>query len=228
MLYVSSSTSTNSGSAPACEIASVVAMNVLGTVTTTSPGCTPAAIRANRSASVPLPTPTQCVVPQNAANASSNCCTMGPPTKLAVARVWRNTAESSFSRSRCARIRSRNGILSLDAICHSQGFGNMPQNAGGISSNNGVRGYIVCDHTACTDDGVFADRYISEDGGAGANRGALLNKCSLYGPVTLGLQRSLPGSSARICVIDEHYTVADEDTIFDSHAFTNKRVTGNL
>ena len=30
--------STNSGSAPACEIASVVAMKVCGTVTTTSPG----------------------------------------------------------------------------------------------------------------------------------------------------------------------------------------------
>ena len=40
--------STNSGNAPACEIASVVAMNVCGTVNTTSPGCTPQAIIAKR------------------------------------------------------------------------------------------------------------------------------------------------------------------------------------
>ena len=50
--------STNSGSAPACEMASVVAMNVCGTVTTTSPGFTPAAISAKRRASVPLLTAT--------------------------------------------------------------------------------------------------------------------------------------------------------------------------
>ena len=45
--------------APACEMASVVAMNVSGTVTTVSPGRTPAAISAKRRASVPLPTATQ-------------------------------------------------------------------------------------------------------------------------------------------------------------------------
>ena len=59
MLNVCSSMSTNSGNAPACEIASVVAMNVCGTVTTTSPGFTPAAISANRRASVPLLTATE-------------------------------------------------------------------------------------------------------------------------------------------------------------------------
>ena len=46
--------STKSGRAPAWLIASVVAMKVCGTVSTMSPGCTPAAINANRTASVPL------------------------------------------------------------------------------------------------------------------------------------------------------------------------------
>ena len=46
--------STNAIVAPACEIASVVAMKVFGTVTTMSPLPMPAAIRAKRSASVPL------------------------------------------------------------------------------------------------------------------------------------------------------------------------------
>ena len=54
MLYVRSSISTNSGRALAWVIASVVAMKVLGTVTTQSPARTPAAIRAKRNASVPL------------------------------------------------------------------------------------------------------------------------------------------------------------------------------
>jgi hypothetical protein len=51
MLQVDSSISTKSGTAPAWEIASVVAMNVFGTVTTVSPGLIPAAIRAKRKAS---------------------------------------------------------------------------------------------------------------------------------------------------------------------------------
>ena len=74
----------NPACAPACEIASVVAMNVFGTVTTVSPGFTPAAISANRSASVPLPTPTQCRAPQNSAKSRSNPSTIGPPMNPAV------------------------------------------------------------------------------------------------------------------------------------------------
>ena len=38
--------STKSGRAPACEIASVVAMKVFGTVTTVSPGLIPAAMQS--------------------------------------------------------------------------------------------------------------------------------------------------------------------------------------
>ena len=56
--------STNSVSAPAWLIASTVAMNVCDTVMTASPRPTPAAISAKRTASVPLATPTQNLVPQ--------------------------------------------------------------------------------------------------------------------------------------------------------------------
>src|SRR5437763_192002 len=69
--------STKSGRAPAWEMASVVAMNVFGTVSTVSPGCTPAAISAKRKASVPLPTPTQCGASQNSANSTSKYSTIG-------------------------------------------------------------------------------------------------------------------------------------------------------
>src|SRR5580765_4196129 len=64
MQNVRSSMSTNSVSAPAWLMASTVAMNVCETVTTASPLPTPEAINANRTASVPLATPTQYVVPQ--------------------------------------------------------------------------------------------------------------------------------------------------------------------
>ena len=59
MQYVRSSISTKSGLAPAWVIASVVAMKVWGTVSTTSPGATPEAVKAKRTASVPLERPTQ-------------------------------------------------------------------------------------------------------------------------------------------------------------------------
>jgi hypothetical protein len=57
-LQVCGSTSTNSGTPPACTIAAAVAIKVIGTVITPSPGPIPSAIRASRKASVPLPTPT--------------------------------------------------------------------------------------------------------------------------------------------------------------------------
>ena len=110
MLYVRSSMSTNSGNAPACEIASVVAMNVCGTVTTTSPGFTPLAMRAKRRASVPLLTATEWLTSQNFANADSNSSTMGPPIKLALRKALRKTSVNSCSSSTCGVIRSRKGM----------------------------------------------------------------------------------------------------------------------
>ena len=86
MQYVRSSMSTNSAPAPAWLMASTVAMNVCDTVTTASPGPTPAPIRANRTASVPFATPAQYLAPQNSANSRSKPSTWAPPTNPA---VWR-------------------------------------------------------------------------------------------------------------------------------------------
>ena len=49
-----------------------MAMKVLGTVITSSPGPTPDASSASQSASVPLPTPIACSQLQYAAKSSSN------------------------------------------------------------------------------------------------------------------------------------------------------------
>ena len=112
IVYVRASTSTKSNRAPACEMASVVAKKVSGTVTTVSPGLTPAATRASRSASVPLAIPTQNRLPENSAKSRSNSCTMGPPMKLAVSSAVSNTERSSSRSSRCTVTRSRKEILS--------------------------------------------------------------------------------------------------------------------
>src|SRR5690348_9215521 len=113
MLEVASSTSTNSGPAPTWEMASVVAMNVFGTVITASPAATPAACKANRRASVPLPTPTQYFAPQNSANSRSNLSTVGPPMNPAVDSARWNAATNSCSSCACGVIRSRNGTTVL-------------------------------------------------------------------------------------------------------------------
>src|SRR6267378_1143615 len=144
-------------------MASVVAMNVFGTVITTSPGCTPAATSAKRNASVPLPTPTQCDVPQNFANAVSNCCTISPPMKPAVSSARRNTATSSLSSVRCGLTRSRNGIPLLIFIAYSQRIYNVSQYSGRVTGNNAIGGHIFGHHTSGAYDGVFANCDIRKD-----------------------------------------------------------------
>ena len=64
MQRVAGSMSTRTGVAPVPATASSVAMNVLGTVTTSRPGPAPSATSASRSASVPSLRPTQCAAPQ--------------------------------------------------------------------------------------------------------------------------------------------------------------------
>ena len=72
------STSMKRTSAPVCRMASTVATKVNGTVITSSPAPTPAAVSATRSALVPELTHTACAVPQCRANSRSNASTSGP------------------------------------------------------------------------------------------------------------------------------------------------------
>ena len=55
---------------------------------------TPAAISANRTASVPLATPTQYFVPQYSANSRSKPSTCGPPMNAAERTASRNAARA--------------------------------------------------------------------------------------------------------------------------------------
>src|ERR1035437_2418188 len=162
--------STNSGTPPACDIASVVAINVCGTVTTASPGLTPAAISANLNASVPLPTPTQWRASQNNANAVSNLSTAGPPTKLAVSRTPLNAATNSSLISWCCVTRSKNAILSPpigDPRLPWLSFrANISVHGCWIAHYHTVGGHVPGDYTAGPDDCVLANREIGEDCGS--------------------------------------------------------------
>src|ERR1017187_3360289 len=139
----------NSGSAPACEMASVVAINVFGTVSTTSPGLTPQAMMAKRNSDLPLLTATEWLAPQKAAKAFSKFSTTGPPMKPAVSRALRNTPVSSFSSSTCGVIRSRKGMqlgMPLElCIGTLHSFIDETQNPGRISSHDRVGGNIFGD-----------------------------------------------------------------------------------
>lgn len=78
MSMVSASMSTNTGLAPVATMAETVAVTVLATVTTLSPGPMPAASSASSMASVPLATPTVPAVPSHALNSCSKASSSGP------------------------------------------------------------------------------------------------------------------------------------------------------
>ena len=111
MLAVSGRQSTKTGVAPAWLTASAVAMKVLTGTMTSSPGPTPAACRARRTASVPELTPAQKPAPQNSAKAASNAAHSGPMVYAARESTDSNTScELVVQLARLLR-RSTNGTL---------------------------------------------------------------------------------------------------------------------
>src|SRR5438876_41558 len=110
MFIVRSSTSTRMGRAFAYRIASTVAKNVNETVMTSSPAETPHARIASCSASVPLPTPTLCLVPMNEANSWSNAFTFGPMVSCMLSRTSSIARRTSSRMVAYCAFRSTRGI----------------------------------------------------------------------------------------------------------------------
>src|SRR5437870_6612389 len=211
--------STKSGCAPAWEMASAVAMKVLGTVTTMSPGATPAAISANRSASVPLPTPMQCFVSVNFAKSSSNFSTIGPPTNPAVSSAALKTDTSSSSSSRCCMMRSTSGIFTGVRSSRHLRAVDRPQHTRRVSDDDRVGGHVARDHAAGPDQGVLADRDVGENRRAGTDGRALADPRQLDTPVLLGLQPTAWSSGSPARIVNERHPMADEDGVLDGDAF---------
>ena len=99
MLNVTGSMSTSTGVAPTRDDAPAVAKNEKVGVITSSPGPTPSAISASRSASVPDERPTAWRMPSSDARSRSSASISGPPMKR-----W-----LSQTRVIAARMSSRSG-----------------------------------------------------------------------------------------------------------------------
>src|SRR5574337_610213 len=125
-------------------------MKVFGTVRTVSPRFTPDAMSANLSASVPLPTATECFVLQWSAKSLSNVSTGGPPMNLPSLRASLTRPIISSSSSRFGETRSRNGILRL-FIYHA------PQYFCRVAGHYGIRRDVPGDEAACAYDGILPD-----------------------------------------------------------------------
>jgi hypothetical protein len=101
MHLVLGSQSTNTAVAPAIQMASAVAKKVLGGDDLVA-GPMPRAISASQMASVPLPTPMACFVPQKAASSFSNCLSIGPMTYSPLSSTFLMLASiSAFRRRGC-------------------------------------------------------------------------------------------------------------------------------
>src|SRR6185312_11902085 len=101
----------------------------------------------------------------------------------------------------------------------------LSHHASWIAGNDGVVGYITCNHAAGADNGVFADGHAAQDGRAGANRCAALDYSLYHSPVGFRLRVAILVGSAGIFVIDEGNIMTNENVVFDGHALTDKRVT---
>src|SRR5438128_491253 len=216
-------------------------MKVSGTVTTVSPSWTPAATRAKRSASVPLATPTQTFDSQNSEKSRSNSCTTGPPMNPAVSRAVSKTDRSSSRSSRCTVTSSRNGISPVlmrrprpgrcarESSSHGpRAPGDGPQQTRRVSGHDRVGGHVTSHDASGPDQGVFTDREVGEDRRTGSDRGSLPHQRGLDVPILLRLQLAARSRGARVGIVDERDTVADEDVVFDRHPFADERVAGNL
>jgi hypothetical protein len=102
------------------------------------------------------------------------------------------------------------------------------QNPGRVARHNGVAGNILGDHAARTHNGVLADAHVAKNGGAGADRRALLDHRRLNLPVGFRLQAAIRCRSPGKAVIDELDPVPDEDIVLNRYALTDKAVTRYL
>src|SRR5216683_5074338 len=220
--------STNAICAPAWEMASVVAINVCGTVTMMSPGCTPAAMNANRKASVPLFTPTQYFVPQNPANSRSNSSTIGPPMNPALLKAFFTTARSSSWSSWCGVTRSRNGIFVGFAMSLPFLLIHESQKPSRIPRYDCVCRNVLRHHASRPDYRVFANRHIAQNRGPRTDRGAFANSGFLNLAIGFRLQSDAGNGCPRVNVIDKRHAVSDKHVVLNFHALTDESVAGDF
>src|SRR5262249_61635518 len=98
----------------------------------------------------------------------------------------------------------------------------------GHPDDDGVIGYVAGDDRSGADERALAHRQSREDGGVAADRYTRFDHGSNDPPVSVRLERSVLGDGARIGIVDEHHTVADEHAVLDGHSFADERVARYL
>src|SRR5262245_11879434 len=199
IVYVTGSTSTYTGTAPQYVMAHDVAMNVMGTVITSSPGPTPAASSARCRADVPELTATQCWAPTYSAKAASNSATLGPRMNAAdSAACSRAGRTSSFSPANWA-FRSMNGtaiVVAGDRVSGSGAptfnsrasiDGSGPHEPGPTPGRDRSRRHVFGHNRTSSHQRASANRHTGKNHRPASDRCALTHAGLDYLPVSLGL-----------------------------------------
>ena len=195
-------------------------------------GRTPAAVNANRSASVPLFTPTQYFASQNSANSRSNPSTAGPPMNPAVCKSrlenlhqFRLESPDGASPNRQREFfRSRVISLPLGMTLRIERniFAGLPATItfGGTSRVTTLPAPTMAFSPIVT---------LRKNRGAGTDRSAALHQ-RLFRRCQSFSVCSPPSAvvAPRIRIVDERHAMADENVVFDGHAFADESVAGNL
>src|SRR5262249_49299658 len=95
-------------------------------------------------------------------------------------------------------------------------------------ADDGGTGYVAGDGRSGADERALAHRQSREDGGVAADRYTRFDHGSNDPPVCVRLERSVLGDGARIGIVDEHHTVADEHAVLDGHSLADERVARYL
>ena len=102
------------------------------------------------------------------------------------------------------------------------------ENFGGISCDRGVWGDIAGDDASRADGGEFTDGDSAEERDIGTDGGAVFDEGFLAEPIGGGLERACGVSGAGAVIVDEDHAVADENGVFDGHAFAEEGVAGDF
>src|SRR6516225_2304596 len=97
-----------------------------------------------------------------------------------------------------------------------------------IAGHNRIGGHIVGNDAPGAHDGVLADDQVRKNGGPGPDGSPALDHRGFHPPVLLGLQLSPRSRCPRVGVVNEGYSVTDEDVVLDGHALANEGVTRDL
>jgi len=99
---------------------------------------------------------------------------------------------------------------------------------GGIADDGRIGWDVFGNHCARAHYCSFADRYTAQNGRSATDTGCALDGRGDWLPIVVSLQFALGVGRAGNFVIDKRDAMADEDFVFDGHAFANKTVTGNF